>query len=84
MTFVEYWLTYSVSVKKLGKCLNQFSTSMQDIALTSSYNLLLVDFFFFLMDVNVVNVFLKIEFYIVAVVVVTDGSYCIFKIKEIR
>lgn len=36
------------------------------------------------MDVNVVNVFLKIEFYIVAVVVVTDRSYCIFKIKEIR
>ena len=63
--------------------LQQFSTSMQDIALTSSYNLLLVDFFF-LMDVNVVNVFLKIEFYIVAVVVVTDRSYCIFKIKEIR
>ena len=63
--------------------LQQFSTSMQDIALTNSYNLLLVDFFF-LMDVNVVNVFLKIEFYIVAVVVVTDRSYCIFKIKEIR
>ena len=21
MTFVEYWLTFSVSVKKLGKCL---------------------------------------------------------------
>ena len=63
--------------------LQQFSTSMQDIALTSSYNLLMVDFFF-LMDVNVVNVFLKIEFYIVAVVVVTDRSYCIFKIKEIR
>lgn len=62
--------------------LQQFSTSMQDIALTSSYNLLMVDFF--LMDVNVVNVFLKIEFYIVAVVVVTDRSYCIFKIKEIR
>ena len=41
--------------------LQQFSTSMQDIALTNSYNLLLVDFFF-LMDVNVVNVFLKIEF----------------------
>ena len=58
--------------------LQQFSTSMQDIALTSSYNLLMVDFF--LMDVNVVNVFLKIEFYIVAVVVVTDRSYCIFKI----
>lgn len=65
--------------------LQQFSTRMQDIALTNSYNLLLVDlFFFFLMDVNVVNVFLKIEFYIVAVVVVTDRSYCIFKIKEIR
>ena len=63
--------------------LQQFSTSMQDIALTNSYNLLLVDFFF-LMDVNVVNVFLKIEFYIVAVVVVTDRSYFIFKIKEIR
>lgn len=62
--------------------LQQFSTSMQDIALTSSYNLLMVDFF--LMDVNVVNVFLKIEFYIVAVVVVTDRSNCIFKIKEIR
>lgn len=62
--------------------LQKFSTSMQDIALTSSYNLLMVDFF--LMDVNVVNVFLKIEFYIVAVVVVTDRSYCIFKIKEIR
>ena len=58
---------------------------MQDIALTNSYNLLLVDLFlFFLMDINVVNVFLKIEFYIVAVVVVTDSSYCIFKIKEIR
>lgn len=65
--------------------LQQFSTRMQDIALTNSYNLLLVDLFlFFLMDVNVVNVFLKIEFYIVAVVVVTDRSYCIFKIKEIR
>ena len=58
---------------------------MQDIALTNSYNLLLVDLFlFFLMDINVVKVFLKIEFYIVAVVVVTDRSYCIFKIKEIR
>ena len=65
--------------------LQQFSTRMQDIALTNSYNLLLVDLFvFFLMGVNVVNVFLKIEFYIVAVVVVTDRSYCIFKIKEIR
>lgn len=65
--------------------LQQFSTRMQDIALTNSYNLLLVDLFlFFLMDVNVVNVFLKIKFYIVAVVVVTDRSYCIFKIKEIR
>lgn len=65
--------------------LQQFSTGMQDIALTNSYNLLLVDLFlFFLMDVNVVNVFLKIKFYIVAVVVVTDRSYCIFKIKEIR
>ena len=65
--------------------LQQFSTRMQDIALTNSYNLLLVDLFlFFLMDINVVNVFLKIEFYIVAVVVVTDRSYCIFKIKEIR
>ena len=61
--------------------LQQFSTRMQDIALTNSYNLLLVDLlFFFLMGVNVVNVFLKIEFYIVAVVVVTDRSYCIFKI----
>ena len=65
--------------------LQQFSTRMQDIALTNSYNLLLVDLlFFFLMGVNVVNVFLKIEFYIVAVVVVTDRSYCTFKIKEIR
>lgn len=65
--------------------LQQFSTRMQDIALTNSYNLLLVDLFlFFLMVVNVVNVFLKIKFYIVAVVVVTDRSYCIFKIKEIR
>lgn len=65
--------------------LQQFSTRMQDIALTNSYNLLLVDLFlFFLMDINVVNVFLKIEFYIVAVVVVTDRSYSIFKIKEIR
>lgn len=65
--------------------LQQFSTRMQDIALTNSYNLLLVDLFlFFLMDINVVKVFLKIEFYIVAVVVVTDRSYCIFKIKEIR
>lgn len=65
--------------------LQQFGTIMQDIALTNSYNLLLVDLFlFFLMDVNVVNVFLKIKFYIVAVVVVTDRSYCIFKIKEIR
>ena len=65
--------------------LQQFSTRMQDIALTNSYNLLLVDLlFFFLMGVNVVNVFLKIEFYIVAVVVVIDRSYCIFKIKEIR
>ena len=63
--------------------LQQFSTRMQDIALTNSYNLLLVDLFLFF-DVNVVNVFLKIEFYIVAVVVVTDRSYCIFKIKEIR
>ena len=36
------------------------------------------------MDVNVVNVLLKNEFYIVAVVVVTDRSYCTFKIKEIR
>ena len=65
--------------------LQQFSTRMQDIALTNSYNLLLVDLFlFFLMDINVVKVFLKIEFYIVAVVVVTDRSYCIFKIKEIK
>lgn len=64
--------------------LQQFSTSMQDIALTNSYNLLLVDLFLFLMDVNVVNVLLKNEFYIVAVVVVTDRSYCTFKIKEIR
>ena len=31
-----------------------------------------------------VNVLLKNEFYIVAVVVVTDRSYCTFKIKEIR
>lgn len=63
--------------------LQQFSTRMQDIALTNS---LTVGRFvsFFLMDANVVNVFLKIEFYIVAVVVVTDRSYCIFKIKEIR
>ena len=31
-----------------------------------------------------VNVLLKNEFYVVAVVVVTDRSYCIYKIKEIR
>lgn len=64
--------------------LQQYSTRVQDIALTNSYNLLLVDLFLFLMDVNVVNVLLKNEFYIVAVVVVTDRSYCTFKIKEIR
>ena len=35
------------------------------------------------MDVNVVNVFLKIEFHIVAVVVVTDRRYCILKKKKL-